>query len=519
MSTLPSELLAVWRRKGTVWPRYATLSAENLEVANSLVEVYKRHVGEKKRVVKELVDGFEDEGYDYRFVRGLSLLLDRRSRFRCDDRISPVDLRRRIFRAAGRLGLPTTQERRARIVEAVASDVKVDAAMVEQFFQADLDTELTLEEFEPLSPQELLQEYNLSLTQTLLFDSTEVRFTSSGNWQQIFRSIKWLGLIYEAYQAERVWVKVDGPASLFKLTRRYGTATAKLVPVIIASPEWTVEAKILWKYTNEICNFKIESWKHRALMRKTEPAQLSFDSTVEEDFATRFQALMSGWILRREPEPVLAGRQVLIPDFSLEKDGTKVYMEIVGFWTVEYLLRKIEKLKKIEVDMLVAVNEKLACEKLSNLGKQGRLNVMYYRDKIPLSPVLRYLEHAFREVKANQTNLVRELPIVFTEPIVNFEELATRIGVSSEAVKTALTEKPPQDYVIMSDKMVRKDRLEQIGRTIAERIRQKGRISLSEAAETIETEGVEDATGVLEALGYKINWRGISTENAEVVKP
>lgn len=516
---LPSELLAVWRRKGTIWPRYAGLSADKLEVANSLVDVYKRHVGEKKRAVKEFVDGFEDEGYDYRFVRGLSLLLDRRSRFRCDDKINAMDLRRRIFHAAGRLGLPTTQEHRSRIVEAVASELKIDAAMVEQFFHADLDTELLLEEFEPLSPQELLQQYNLSLTQTLLFDSTEVRFTSSGNWQQIFRSIKRLGLIYEAYQTERIWVKVDGPASLFKLTRRYGTATAKLVPVIVASPEWTIEAKILWKYTNEICNFKIESWKHPALMRKTEPAQLSFDSAVEEDFATRFQALMSRWTLRREPEPVLAGRQVIIPDFSLEKDGTKVYLEIVGFWTVDYLLRKVEKLKKTDVDMLVAVNQKLACEKLSNLAKQGRLNVMYYRDRIPLSPVLQYLEHAFREVKAKQTNLVRELPIVFTEPIVNFEELAMRIGVSSESVKAALNEKPPQGYVVMSNKMVRKDRLEQIGRTIDERIRQKGRISLSEAAQTIETEGVEDATGVLEALGYKINWHGISSENAEVVKP
>lgn len=516
---LPSELLAVWKRKGTIWPRYATLSADKLEVANSLVEVYKRHIGEKKRVVKEFVDEFEDEGYDYRFVRGLSLLLDRRSRFRCDDKINAVELRRRIFQAAARLGLPTTQEHRARIVEAVASELKADVAMVEQFFHADLDTELVLEEFEPLSAQELLQEYNVSLTQTLLFDSTEVRFTASGNWQQIFRSIKRLGLIYEAYQAERLWVKVDGPASLFKLTRRYGTATAKLVPVIVASPEWTVEAKILWKYTNEICDFKIESWKHRALMRKTELAQVSFDSSVEEDFAARFQALTSGWILRREPEPVLAGRQVIIPDFSLEKDQTKVYLEIVGFWTVDYLLRKVEKLKKTDVDMLVAVNQKLVCEKLSSLGKQGRLNVMYYRDRIPLSPVLRYLEQAFREVKAKQTSLVRELPIVFTEPIVNFEELAARIGVSSEAVKAALTEKPPQDYVVMSDRLVRRDRLEQIGRTIDERIRQKGRISLFEAAETIETEGMEDATGVLEALGYKINWRGISSENAEVVKP
>jgi len=169
--------------------------------------------------------------------------------------------------------------------------------------------------------------------------------------------------------------------------------------------------------------------------------------------------------------------------------------------------------------MLVAVNEKLACEKLSDLRKHGKLNVIYYRDKIPLSPVLHFLEHAFQNIKASQTNLVRELPIVFTEPIVNFEELATRIGVSSEAVKAALTERPPQDYIVMSDKMVRKDRLEQIGRTIDEQIKQKGRISLFEAAETIETQGVEDATSVLQALGYRINWRGISAENAEVVKP
>jgi predicted nuclease of restriction endonuclease-like RecB superfamily len=516
---LPSELLAVWRRKGTIWPRYAVLSAENLEVAGSLVDVYKRHVGEKKRVMKDSVDRFEGEGYDYRFIRGLSLLLDRRSRFRCDDRINAVDLRRKIFEATRRLGLPTTQEHRSRIVEAVASDLRVDAATVEQYFQADLDTELVLDGFEPLSPQELLQEYNVSLTQTLLFDSTEVRFTSSANWQQIFRSIKRLGLIYEAYQAERTWVKVDGPASLFRLTRRYGTATAKLLPVIVASAEWTVEAKILWKYTNEICNFKIESWKHRALMSKTIQASLSFDSTVEEDFASRFQALMSGWTLRREPEPVLAGTQVIIPDFSLERDGTKVYLEIVGFWTVEYLLRKVEKLNKTDVEMLVAVDEKLACEKLSHLGKQGRLNVMYYRDRIPLSPVLRYLENAFREVKAKQTSLVKELPVVFTEPVVNFQELAERIGVSSEAVKAALTEKLPEGYIAMHNRLLRKDRLEQIGRTINERIQQKGRLSLSEAAETIETEGIEDATGVLEALGYKINWRGISAENAEVVRP
>jgi predicted nuclease of restriction endonuclease-like RecB superfamily len=489
-----------------------------LEVAGSLIEVYKSSMGKKKSFVKEFVDEIEQKGYDYRFVRGLSLLLDRRSRFKCGDKIDSIDLRRRIFQAAAKLGLPTTLGQRKLIIEAVAQELKVTGETVEEFLYADLDTELILEAFEPLQPIELLQEYNLSLTQTLLFDSTEVIFTSSSNWQKIFYSVKRLGLIYEAYQDRGFWVKVDGPASLFKLTRRYGTAIAKLLPVIVASSGWTVEAKILWKYTNEICSFRIESWKHGALLRKPLLSTMTFDSSVEEDFASRFQAFSSGWVLKREPEPVLAGKQVLVPDFSLEKEGIKVYLEIVGFWTVEYLLRKMEKLKKVDVEMLVLVNENLACEKLTSLEKHGRLNIIYYQDKISLAPILRYLEEAFREVKARQTGFVKDLQVVFTEPVVDYEEFAGRIGVSAEAVKAALIEKQPQGYVAMRDELVRNDVLERVRKGIEEHIDQKGQLCYSDAVKTVEAVGVKDATTILEMLGYKIVWRGISGERAEVVR-
>ena len=514
---LPSELLAVWKRKGAIWPRYATLSDENLEVASDLVAAYKSHVGEKKSVVKEFIDEMEEKGYDYRFVRGLSLLLDRRSCFRCNDKINVAELRKKIYEATGKFGLPTTPQQRTRVIETVASELKVPAGTIEELLYADLEAELILEEFEPVPPVELLQDYNLSLTQTLLFDSTEVTFTSSGNWQKIFYSAKKLGLIYEAYQDGRFWVKVDGPASLFRLTRRYGTAIAKLLPVIVASSEWTVEAKILWKYTNEICVFKMESWKHHSLLRRRE-STLSFDSVVEESFATRFQALATGWLLRREPEPVLAGKQVIIPDFSLEKAGIKVYVEIIGFWTVEYLLRKIEKLKKVNVDMLVLANENLACERLAKLEKQARLDVIYYRDKISLAPIIRYLEERFREVKAKQVGFVKDLAVVFTEPVVDYTELADRIGVSAEAVKAALANQAPQGYTLMPNELVRKDVLEQIRKRIDERVSEKGQLSLAGAVSTIEAEGVKDATSILEALGYKVVWHGINSEKAEVIK-
>jgi hypothetical protein len=194
-------------------------------------------------------------------------------------------------------------------------------------------------------------------------------------------------------------------------------------------------------------------------------------------------------------------------------------MEVVGFWTEEYLLRKIEKLKKVDVNMLVLVNEDLACEKLADLQAHPRLNIIYYRDRVPLAPILRYLEEAFQGVKTKQEGLLNNLPVKFTEPVVNYEEFAARIGVSTEAVRTALAKNPPPDYAVMTNCLIRKDKLEQIGKKIEEKTGPSGRLSLPETAKIVETEGVEDAYDTIEALGYKIVWRGISTEKAEVIKP
>jgi len=513
---LPSNLLRVWRRKGTIQPRYAKLSTENLQVANKLIDAYKHGTGKKKSTLKKVADTLEDEGYDYRLIRGLSLLLDRRSVFECASQADPEALRQKIFQATGKTGPATTLERRKTIIEKVAAQLEISSEELEDALYADLESELILQEFELVTAQDLLEEYNLSLAQTLLFDSTELRYTVSANWQKILFKTKRLGLIYDAYKVDEIWVKIDGPSSLFKLTRRYGTAIAKLLPTIISSPRWIVEAKILWKFTNEIYTYKLESWKHAPVFGIQQATQ-AYDSGVEEDFSKRFLALGSGWQLKREPEPVIVGKHVLIPDFSFEREGAKLYMEVVGFWTTEYLMRKIEKLKKTKERMLVAVDESLSCERLTKLETQQSLNIIYYKKKIPLPPVLGYLQDAYREVRAQQTEFLKDLNVKFTEPVIEFEEFAKRIGVSTEAVRTALTEKKPSNYIMLPDSLIRKDKLEQLRNKLDKQIDKTGKLALSEAIKIAQTERV-DVTSAIQTLGYKIIWHGINTENAEIVK-
>jgi predicted nuclease of restriction endonuclease-like RecB superfamily len=512
-------LLVVWKRKGEIQPRYAKLSSESLRVAQILIEAYKAHVEVKKKVLKTIIADLENQGYEYRFVRGLALLLERRGTFTCNSKIDPLDLRKRIFQATDQFGLPTTSRRRQQILAFVASQLGLTGQAVEDYMYSDLDDELILLKFDPPSALELLQQYNLSLTQTLLFESTELRFTASGNWQNLFYQVKKLGLIYEVFRDNTFWVKIDGPASLFKLTKRYGIHISRLLPNIIANSEWAINAKVLWKYTNEICTFKMENKRHSSLLRKPNLEPVTYDSAVEERFASQFQALNSGWTLKREPEPIVAGSQVLVPDFSLERASLKVYLEILGFWTEEYLFRKAEKLKHVEEKMLLLVDETLACEKLSTLEKRPQLHFIYYHNEIPLSSILRYLNSIFEEIKTKEIQFLQNLPIKFTEPVVSYAEFAQRIGLSAEAIQTVLTSNPPPDYVSTSNGLISKKKLNQLSSAIEEYLKKSEKLTLNEATKIIEAQGINDTSSVLTQLGYKVKWLGINTKTAEVYKP
>ena len=62
----------------------------------------------------------------------------------------------------------------------------------------------------------------------------------------------------------------------------------------------------------------------------------------------KFLKFSTGWNLVREPDPlILSSGKAFIPDFVFEKYGVKVYLEIVGFWTEDYLKRKLEKIKDL----------------------------------------------------------------------------------------------------------------------------------------------------------------------------
>ena len=65
----------------------------------------------------------------------------------------------------------------------------------------------------------------------------------------------------------------------------------------------------------------------------------------------------------------------MLPDFAIEHpDGRRVILEIVGFWTPEYLSEKLAKIREVDAaNLVVAVSERLDCSADDFEGMDGRV--------------------------------------------------------------------------------------------------------------------------------------------------
>ena len=513
---LPSNLLIARSRSGKIKPVYAPLEKRYAELASRLIETYEAHVGKRQGELAKCCQQLEGDGFDHRLVRGLIALLDRSAIFEPRSHIVPKKARREVFIEANRYALVATNEIKKEVMEKAASRLGISALQLEESLWSDAEDELVLERFVPLRPRELIQRYNLSLTQTLLFKAVFLEFTAAGNYQRIFRRLKYLGLMYSVEQVGGIYrVFVDGPVSLFRMTERYGTSLAKLLPAILEAREWRLRAHILAgeRQAPKLVELELDSDRVKELLKvpAAEETIERFDSSVEAAFARSFNALKLGWILKREPELLTAGPYVFIPDFGFEKNGVKAYLEVVGFWTDEYLQKKLGKLRELNVEnLLIAADRNLGCAKF----KEVKGLVIFYDKKVPLKPVVDYLKRLEEKIVVQQAETIDGTRLALTSDVIDVTRLADEQSVSVQAIVRWLQVNPAAHYRLIGTLLISQQKL----RALAKRLEALESSALPTALGAIEEAGFSSPEKLLEALGYVVEWRGLDPDSATIRK-
>ena len=209
---LTGKMVRVKFARDRIIPYYLDTEKANwLELAEQLLDVFRgQESGARGEIEADLEEAFgNDPGQLVR--QGLAKLLEDRCEFKVVSGHPPEELRNAVFHAAAlhRAGLPAPESPSAAaplfdrnvVLATVAAALGLTPETVDAGLFADLSSEQRLIRFRNISPEHLLDRYNVALAQSVLLRSTRVhviiRNEPPQRYRQLLRQIKFHRLICE----------------------------------------------------------------------------------------------------------------------------------------------------------------------------------------------------------------------------------------------------------------------------------------------------------------------------------
>ncbi len=331
--------------------------------------------GQVDAELAELCEGVPDR----KLADGLAKIGMDRAEFAAAEELVPSELRAAAFRLAARRGplamepgpldLPTADTVLAEV--AAQRGVTLDAVRSSLF--ADLRDAHRIGAYPAIEPVDLLHRYNLALVQSILLSATEVRIVvrdpTAARIRQLLRWARFYQLIHAAERKDgKLVITLDGPASLFTQSTRYGMQLASFFPaIVLQDAAWELTASVAWTRQRTRRDLVVKSDEGL----RTHWRDTGGHATREQAwFAERFAAATTPWTLEPGSAPIdLGGQAVIVPDFTLRNGGREAHLEILGYWRPEWLQRRLELLRRHgRGNVIVAVSRKLCADERPGEG-------------------------------------------------------------------------------------------------------------------------------------------------------
>lgn len=398
---LPLDLLRYRIKADEICARYVNPKNRKYRaIARDLIEIYGAHCNRTKGALASALADYEAADTSYQVTRGLAKLLEDRSEFTIQSSVEPEVLREKIF-AYGSKRHPVVTKRdrlhrttRPKVLGKIADEFSVAADEVMAGMYADLEENRILTGFEPPTVEWLLDRYNVALAQAMLYRASEMTIRIYRNiptkYRLVFQFIKFFKLMHvvSGNNADGYQIVLDGPASMFRLSQKYGIQMALFLPALLHCDRWWLDATIVMN-RNDHLRFELND-ECGLQSHYRDPGE--FDSELERHFATQFEKIETEWTLERETDIIDLKDTVMIPDFAFSHpDGRRALMEIVGFWTPDYLQKKLWKLKRVAMpNMIIAVSDRLNCSTEDFRDIPGE--VLFFKTRIKPKAVLEKVE-------------------------------------------------------------------------------------------------------------------------------
>ncbi|MBX3226490.1 MAG: DUF790 family protein [Labilithrix sp.] len=353
---LPLRLLEVDRTPdGRVVPRWLTSRDEPWlrELVAEMRAAHDRSVAHVDERIIEVVAAVARRHGASRKLAAAAWAVERsRWKTRVDAPVAPAVIRRSLF--------PLAAERdREEALATTASELGIEAGRIEEWLFADRPrARLLVAPATPPTTADLAERYNLAVVQSLLCRATNLRASVRSNVRRVVSYAKLIGLMLSFEEGPStnggVEMTLSGPLALFHDTVKYGRALARWLPALVATQGWSMTARVL--VGGDGLRFDLDAG---APIPRTYAMPREHDSKLEANLDKDLRRLDSPWRIEREPAVIRAnGGRLLFPDFALTSDRGRVLVEVVGYWTPDYLASKLALLDSARAPIVLCIDQR-----------------------------------------------------------------------------------------------------------------------------------------------------------------
>lgn len=326
-----------------------------LELAAAIIDVYQKGAGQTRGELEEASSQITGTHRDLKLSRGLDkIALDRCEFAACADADYPT-LRKAVFAKTFSLLRSGTFESPEALRKAIFAGSAEELAFLKNGLYADLPDNERLVSMKKLFPKELLERYNCSLAQSLLLYCSRIDATIAepdpSKMRRLFKYLKFFRLLAKIscedakgkegseMEPNKMTLAIDGPASIFESSNKYGLQLASFLPALIQVSEWAID-----------CEVKMRDRKLR--LRLDQSSGLvshysNFGAYVPEEvsmFHKLFKEKVEKWHIAGGSPFIRTGDGDLVfPDFSFEgPKGERVHLELFHKWHATQLPARLE---------------------------------------------------------------------------------------------------------------------------------------------------------------------------------
>jgi hypothetical protein len=359
---LTAEWVRVRRREGelSVAPLSAPGRERAVKMAASMLAIIQAGAGRPREEILQSFEAIEVGVRERRIKGGLIKLICDRTEWHTAAAVDPETLRRDVFARATAARRDGAWKRDA-VVGAASRQAGIEPDALERSLYADLSASQLLGRVQWAGPEELVAAYERGQAQAVLLRASDltvhVRCASAQAARAFLHRLKFLQLLCTVETEPGGYrLSIDGPASLFESTARYGMKLAQLLPVLDRCDTWELVARVKWGKDRRWFTFRL-SGQAAPGAGGDEP-----DLTDEaRELLARWDEKETGWRVRPARAALtLAGAGISVPDLVFERGSDKVYLEIMGFWSRQAVFRRVDLVQKGLLEkVIIAVNRKL----------------------------------------------------------------------------------------------------------------------------------------------------------------